>query len=888
MRKLFSITTVLLVFSIHGVWGQEALPLGWHSTDIGSQSVPGSTIFDPDAEIFTIESTGDQIFRPDNLHFAYTVQTGNFEIVTLVSYISGMGDMGFDVDPYEEAGLMIREDLSPFSNTYYLSVLGGTRGGIRYYVRNNAELEKTPHPGEGARNMLVPCWLKLKRVGNSFDSYYSQDGINWIYSPDANENIAMNATCYAGLWCRGNANFVEINGWDNPNPQPIVPAVSEFEATRIEEIANIYTVQNPLSIQFVSLHKDTSYINVSSVFGRLEGDEIEYAASSSNSRVCRVNVLDGTDSIFFRPRAPGSCNMTLTGDVNSFSLVNKFPVFVWEAPEGWLSTDVGKAGTSGYVMKEGELFTIGGSTDASLQEPSEGYHYMYRVMEGDATITARISSVYFGTMGGFGGIKFSSDSVEQDAVMAQLVYNADGMVRVESRATQGDTVILVGESPVTVPCWIRLEKEGPVLTGYQSEDGQTWSLIGSDSIPALGIEYTGGIIAGSIDNENLSSLIFDQVNLESAIDAVLNPVTDQSMTTGGSLEINVSGVFGHPPGQLPIISIENTDPDVVEASLVADSMLVLSAVAPGEAVISLTTGTEPDILSTTFNAMVTEPLEPDWKFEDIGMPANVGSAVKLDEQVYSISTFGDMIAGTADRFSFLYKEIAGAQEIVAKIASIEERGNASQAGIMFRESTDAGSLYITYNATAYEGIKLKYRWDDDSQPVVEISDPEIEPPCWLRLKRDEFNYFSAAYSMDGITWIPHGEFSIPLDLPETSLVGLAATSGFNEGTSVFEEVNFLLPTAIGDHHEPESVGLNLFPNPFRESTTLRIHVQERTRMRITLFSVTGKKVVELMNGPVMPGGHHVMINAEWLESGTYFIRVVTPETVITQKLLKIK
>jgi hypothetical protein len=140
--------------------------------------------------------------------------------------------------------------------------------------------------------------------------------------------------------------------------------------------------------------------------------------------------------------------------------------------------------------------------------------------------------------------------------------------------------------------------------------------------------------------------------------------------------------------------------------------------------------------------------------------------------------------------------------------------------------------------------------------------------------------------MDNITWIPHGEFSIPLDLPETSLAGLAATSGFNQGTSVFENVDFLLPTAIGENGSIP-VGLDLFPNPFRESTTLRIHVQEMTEMQITLYSVTGKKVVELMNGPVMPGGHHVMINAERLESGTYFIRLVTPETVVTKKLLKI-
>lgn len=169
MRRVLYSCLILLITG--GVYAQESLPLGWYSTDIGSQSVPGTTAYDSESGVFTLTSTGDQLFRPDNLHFAFTVQEGNFEIITLVSYVSGMGDMGFDTEPYEEAGLMVRDDLGSFSNTYYLSALGGD-GGIRYYVRNNGDLEGENHPGEGARDMQVPVWLKLKRIGNTFSSYF--------------------------------------------------------------------------------------------------------------------------------------------------------------------------------------------------------------------------------------------------------------------------------------------------------------------------------------------------------------------------------------------------------------------------------------------------------------------------------------------------------------------------------------------------------------------------------------------------------------------------------------------------------------------------------------------------------------------------------------------
>ena len=138
MKTNFLIAAILCFLILPWVNGQEALPLGWHSTDIGAQDIPGSTTWDPDAELFTLEGTGDQApgFRPDNVHLAYTIQTGNFEIVTLVSYVYGMGEMGYNLNPFEEAGIMIREDLSPFSKAYYMSVQAGD-GGIRYYVRDH-------------------------------------------------------------------------------------------------------------------------------------------------------------------------------------------------------------------------------------------------------------------------------------------------------------------------------------------------------------------------------------------------------------------------------------------------------------------------------------------------------------------------------------------------------------------------------------------------------------------------------------------------------------------------------------------------------------------------------------------------------------------------------
>jgi hypothetical protein len=225
--------------------------------------------------------------------------------------------------------------------------------------------------------------------------------------------------------------------------------------------------------------------------------------------------------------------------------------------------------------------------------------------------------------------------------------------------------------------------------------------------------------------------------------------------------------------------------------------------------------------------------------------------------------------------------------IVAKVTGIEDRGAASQAGIMFRESTDPGSLYILYTLTAYEGIKLQYRWDDQSHPVIELSNPDMEAPCWLKLERDAFNYFSAFYSEDGSNWIPHAEFSIPLDLPESALAGLAVTSGFNEGTSSFEEVDISPVTGIA-YPEELRFSVRHFPNPFTESVTLDLQMTESAELRISLFNAAGTQVAELVDRRLDPGRHQILLNLANLPNGTYYYRVVSPSGTLAKKIVKLR
>ncbi len=886
MKKILVLGTIISVLMTPEIYTQEGLPIGWHATDIGSQDIPGSTVYDPASETFTLESTGDQVFGPDNLHFSYTIQTGNFEIVTMVSYVYGMGQMGFYAEPWEEGGVMVREDLSPFSKAYYISSVGGARGGVRYYIRNTGDIDKSLV--QGSRSAEVPCWLKLRRIGNNFDAYYSIDGTTWIYCPDATANVPMNSTCYVGLFCRGNANFVQINGWNNPDPQPIVSATAEFEGTKIEQIENIYTVQNPIPSYFVNINNDSSNLIASGVFGHLETDVVNYAVRSSNTEVCLVTTSGSSGSIFFIPKKTGSATVSFSGNVNSYSLMNKFPVFVWEAPAGWSSFDAGNPKVHGFVLKEGTLITMGGAASDSSSILSEGYHFMNRYLPEDSELKIKIDGNQNLSQGGFGGIIFSSDSLDQDAEMARLLYSGNGMIRFEYRNSRGDSLITEAESSASLPLWLKMKKTGNFINSYISDDGVTWNMLGTNLELEFSNGFYGGIATGSNDFTGLTTLRFEDMTLLNSAHTLNNPVPDQRMASGQTRSINIGNVFGHPAGQIPVINVSNSDPLLLTAGMNSDSLLVLTAVDSGRVTIGISTGSGADKIINEFTVDVSFALGADWKFKDVGNITKEGFPARLGDEMFSVTTSGTQIQGSSDNFSFLYQEKSGPQQIIARVGNIEETGSGSQAGIMFRESTLPGSLYILYTMTAYDGIKLKYRWDDNSPSVVEVSDPSIVPPCWLSLKRDGYNYFTASYSIDGVNWTPHGEFSVPLELPQTALAGLVATSGFNEGTSWFDNVEFNVVTGIETPAKTSVFSVKQFPNPFSDYTSISINVSKMTEMEISVFNSAGVKVAQLMHEKVQPGNIVLQFDSGNLTRGVYYYRITTPGQVLTNKMIKIK
>ena len=66
-----------------------------------------------------------------------------------------------------------------------------------------------------------------------------------------------------------------------------------------------------------------------------------------------------------------------------------------------------------------------------------------------------------------------------------------------------------------------------------------------------------------------------------------------------------------------------------------------------------------------------------------------------------------------------------------------------------------------------------------------------------------------------------------------------------------------------------------YPNPFRGTTTIPLHLGDAGHVRISVFDIIGRRVAELLNEALPPGAHRVTWNAGTASSGVYRILLET-------------
>ncbi|MCU1503809.1 MAG: hypothetical protein JWM12_3163, partial [Ilumatobacteraceae bacterium] len=161
---------------------------------------------------------------------------------------------------------------------------------------------------------------------------------------------------------------------------------------------------------------------------------------------------------------------------------------------------------------------------------------------------------------------------------------------------------------------------------------------------------------------------------------------------------------------------------------------------------------------------------------DIGAPGVAGSS-SYSASTYTVAGGGADISGTGDQFQYLYRAITGDGRLTARLASQTGTDTRARAGVMFRESTAAGSSHGTFDITSASG------WEFLSRPgngltTNSLQGTGIAAPYWMRLTRVG-NSITAEWSANGTAWTALAQGPQTVAMASTIDVGLAVNAHNN-------------------------------------------------------------------------------------------------------------
>jgi regulation of enolase protein 1 (concanavalin A-like superfamily) len=180
----------------------------------------------------------------------------------------------------------------------------------------------------------------------------------------------------------------------------------------------------------------------------------------------------------------------------------------------------------------------------------------------------------------------------------------------------------------------------------------------------------------------------------------------------------------------------------------------------------------------------------DWTEESVGelsiwfrgLPGSVGSFVEAPAGTYTMTASGTDIwdVGAAgnyrDEFHFAYKTLTGAGSIVAKVQSVQNTNAWSKAGVMIRETLDAGSKHAFACVTPSNGVGSQGR-DTTGAASFNTNQTGLTAPYWVKLERDAAGNFTVTHSANGTAWSPvTGATPRNIPMATTVYIGLALTS----------------------------------------------------------------------------------------------------------------
>jgi hypothetical protein len=190
---------------------------------------------------------------------------------------------------------------------------------------------------------------------------------------------------------------------------------------------------------------------------------------------------------------------------------------------------------------------------------------------------------------------------------------------------------------------------------------------------------------------------------------------------------------------------------------------------------------------------------------------NPAAFVEEPAGTYTINADGADIWNQADEFRYVWKQLSGDGEIVAQVLSVENTHEWAKAGVMIRDTLDAGSPNVFAAITGGGGDGATFQWrtapggsSSSARTLVGIS-----PPASIKLVR-QGSLFTGYVFLDG-QWQQEGRL-VSVTMTDPVYIGLAVTSYAAGVTCKAEFSDIQTIGAVSGQFTEQAIGVDMPSN----------------------------------------------------------------------------
>ncbi|HXS69294.1 MAG TPA: hypothetical protein VN761_10650, partial [Candidatus Polarisedimenticolia bacterium] len=181
----------------------------------------------------------------------------------------------------------------------------------------------------------------------------------------------------------------------------------------------------------------------------------------------------------------------------------------------WASSDIGNPGVAGSAEIDDStgIFTVSGA-GLDIWSTNDQFQFVDQPLYGNGQIVARVLSVQDTSDWAKAGVMIR-DTESANAINALLFLTpTTNGVSFQGRTTTGDnTSTFHSVAGITAPYWLKLTRSGSTVTAYYSNNGSSWTMVGSPQTIPMSTSAWIGLAVGSKNNAMLNTSMFDNVTV---------------------------------------------------------------------------------------------------------------------------------------------------------------------------------------------------------------------------------------------------------------------------------------------------------------------------------------------------------------------------------------